>query len=102
MSQLPKVSCPPGARPLGRSGTQKTAVRSTYADTQLRTILGPDIMTDNLGRLRDWFSESSRLIIPTSFQMLTCWTERKTTEDKRNAAKFERDLGKMIDAAIAR
>jgi hypothetical protein len=53
------VSCPSGARPLSRSGTQKTAVRSTYAETQLRTILGPDIMTDDLGRLRDWF-ESSR------------------------------------------
>jgi hypothetical protein len=38
-----------------RSGTQQTTARQTYAET-LSTILGPDIMTDDSGHLRDWLS----------------------------------------------
>jgi hypothetical protein len=38
-----------------RCGAPHATARSTYAE-RLRTILGPDIMTDDLGRLRDWLS----------------------------------------------
>jgi hypothetical protein len=38
-----------------RCGAPHATTRSTYAET-LRTILGPGIMTDDLGRLRDWSS----------------------------------------------
>jgi hypothetical protein len=38
-----------------RSGTQRATARSKYAET-LRTILGPDIMTDEFGRLQDWLN----------------------------------------------
>jgi hypothetical protein len=38
-----------------RSGRQQATAHQTYAET-LCTILSPDIMTDDLGHLRDWLS----------------------------------------------
>jgi hypothetical protein len=38
-----------------RRGTQFTTVDVTYAET-LRNIIGPDIMTDGFGQLRDWLT----------------------------------------------